>query len=864
MLVRYKAELYCRISTLPLTYRIQLQNLLNHLLHIDQETFKINYRESYIFTYPTNTEKNDTNLNLIRNTNASDLVVLNDDELSKNVVENTSISSTTLKQLINTANHQQKSLIDFMQTYLDYLLKHSRRPREVSKPKPFHIVVNGLAGSGKSYVISIIEKMLIEYCIAESATVSHARKNFGLLKMAHTGKAALNIHGSTIHSALEICPDRSSSPNKINSFKLYTLRNRLHGLLLIIIDEISLVSYSLLQKINKRLNEIFQKSHNCDSYFGNIPVIVFGDMAQIEPVAAKQVFYRPSGELFSLWHDLFRSINFDINMRQGDDRVFFDCLCRMRIGCLDDENELLIKSRSISPEDNPEGYKQRLQELHSSEFENAVYAYGLRKLTNLRNLQQLRKHSIESKNPIFMINALDRVAMTSTPFFKSSKTSHKICKINLKPSTDENDCGSMYQRIPICVGARVLIRRNIDVGNYVVNGTEAVVKEIVWENPKDFLAAPLLCDDIFSTFTNVINTKLPKYVELELFNGKTYKLEPQETRFNDMNKIMMTRLQLPLALGYAITIHRSQCMTYPKLVVDLSGKYWKPGMFYTILSRTRHITDIIILAYDRKSFKVSREGLQEIERLQRLEKEHPIKIDDYLSEKTCILDSNFSSDSCFTDIKNIDETFNDNSYYSIRTRCQTNENVVNKQFDMFHDGMTPEGVIICERQERLFCGRHALRALLQNIDIFDDTYLISVGEQLATDELFLIQMDCHKACNWCGCEVNASIYNDEHSYCSLTCKTYYKLYMNVETILELRNTSVSSDNIEKEWYGLFKIIMNDRSCLYANRRDNIGFEIGSLYQIYKLSIQNGFKAIMDCDVFEHLEDFAFFLRTETK
>ncbi|CAF3365403.1 unnamed protein product [Rotaria sp. Silwood2] len=182
------------------------------------------------------------------------------------------------------------------------------------------------------------------------------------------------------------------------------------------------------------------------------------------------------------------------------------------LGCLDDENELLIKSRSISPEDNPEGYKQRLQELHSSEFENAVYAYGLRKLTNLRNLQQLRKHSIESKNPIFMINALDRVAMTSTPFFKSSNTSHKICKINLKPSTDENDCGSMYQRIPICVGARVLIRRNIDIGNYVVNGTEAIVKEIVWENPKDFLTAPLLCDDIFSTFTNVINTKLPKYV----------------------------------------------------------------------------------------------------------------------------------------------------------------------------------------------------------------------------------------------------------------------------------------------------------------------------------------------------------------
>ena len=63
--------------------------------------------------------------------------------------------------------------------------------------------------------------------------------------------------------------------------------------------------------------------------------------------------------------------------------------------------------------------------------------------------------------------------------------------------------------------------------------------------------------------------------------------------------------QLPLNLGYAITtVHRSQCMTYNKLVIDLTGQNWKPGMFYTVLSRTRKLTDIIILAYDHKSFKV--------------------------------------------------------------------------------------------------------------------------------------------------------------------------------------------------------------------------------------------------------------------
>jgi hypothetical protein len=89
-----------------------------------------------------------------------------------------------------------------------------------------------------------------------------------------------------------------------------------------------------------------------------------------------------------------------------------------------------------------------------------------------------------------------------------------------------------------------------------------------------------------------------------LDNGSVYKMIREEMSFKDKNGIWMTRRQLPLTLGYAITVHRTQCMTCSKLVVDLSGINWKPGMFYTILSRRRKLTDIIILAYDHRSFKV--------------------------------------------------------------------------------------------------------------------------------------------------------------------------------------------------------------------------------------------------------------------
>ena len=51
--------------------------------------------------------------------------------------------------------------------------------------------------------------------------------------------------------------------------------------------------------------------------------------------------------------------------------------------------------------------------------------------------------------------------------------------------------------------------------------------------------------------------------------------------------------------------------------------------------------------------------------------------------------------------------------------------------------MSPEDFIVCEKQQLLFCGRHALRALVQNTHMFDDTYLMSLGEEFSTQELII-------------------------------------------------------------------------------------------------------------------------------
>ena len=103
--------------------------------------------------------------------------------------------------------------------------------------------------------------------------------------------------------------------------------------------------------------------------------------------------------------------------------------------------------------------------------------------------------------------------MARTTFFNPVKATKRDCKIQLNPSDDENDCGSMYEQLPLCVGARVICRRNIDFDGAMVNGTEATVKNIVWENTRHILiSVPNKC--VFPDIGNVVTTTLPNYVEL--------------------------------------------------------------------------------------------------------------------------------------------------------------------------------------------------------------------------------------------------------------------------------------------------------------------------------------------------------------
>ena len=125
---------------------------------------------------------------------------------------------------------------------------------------PMHLLIKGIAGSGKSYVIDAIRNLLKEKCQV----------------LAYTGKASYNVNGLTLHSFLKL-PIGTKRLFELKGIALQQLQNNLEDVKYIIIDEYSFVGQSLLGWIDCRCR---QATGQIDKAFGGLSVILVGDIAQ--------------------------------------------------------------------------------------------------------------------------------------------------------------------------------------------------------------------------------------------------------------------------------------------------------------------------------------------------------------------------------------------------------------------------------------------------------------------------------------------------------------------------------------------------------------------------------------------------------
>ena len=404
---------------------------------------------------------------------------------------------------------------------------------------------------------------------------------------ALTGVAARLVHEATLHSTLKLPVQKDGRIVRMplltgNYLKL--MRQQWKNIQYLFIDEISMVPYEILCMIDSRLRQL---KNNEDELFGGLNIIVYGDLLQLTPVRGNEVFVQPKNmqPAIHLWRT-FSFCELTENMRQKGDNTFINILNALRIGELKSEH-LNILMQKVSNDTTGE-----------FSIENALRIFPTNQQVNDYNEAVLKY--FEQKNvQMFNIKAQDQI-------IDSNRNMDNITLDNIIP-LDINKTGGLPKELRIFVGAKVMLRSNIDTDKGLVNGAIGLIKEIVWPH---FRRAQMYESDIPS-------------VRIDFGRDGIHLVSPISIQFPAKNSYgTAERRMLPIILSWASTVHKMQGSTVDYAVIYLGPKLFKEGQAYVALSRVRSLEGLRIVELDctkiigKKPCNI--DALHEMERLRNL------------------------------------------------------------------------------------------------------------------------------------------------------------------------------------------------------------------------------------------------------
>lgn len=360
--------------------------------------------------------------------------------------------------------------------------------------------------------------------------------------VAPTGVAAINAQGVTIHSQFQLpfspyVPGTSISEDVNRHYRVSKEKKQiLRTLDLLIIDEISMVRCDVLDAIDS----VLRKYRRHDKPFGGVQLLMIGDLQQLAPVAVEQEWnilkdYYPTPYFFSsnaLQMIDYVTIELKRIYRQTDLK-FIDLLGKIRTGVTDADSLKLLNQRC-----NP-GYEPQEGEIYLTTHNLTAQRYNEAKLNAIKE----EVHTFEAK-------IIDN-------FPESSYPADKL--LTLKE------------------GAQVMFIKNDSVSgkHLYYNGK---IGKVISINGQDI---KVKCKE----------DEEPISVTREIWENTKYSLDPETKEIKE--EIEGSFQQIPLRLAWAITVHKSQGLTFDKAMLDINSSF-AHGQVYVALSRCRTLEGLTL------------------------------------------------------------------------------------------------------------------------------------------------------------------------------------------------------------------------------------------------------------------------------
>lgn len=363
-----------------------------------------------------------------------------------------------------------------------------------------------------------------------------------MVVVAPTGVAAINAGGVTIHSFFQLPfgPYIPSAPDQgSHSFSHKFSRDKINiikSMDLLVIDEISMVRADLLDAISDVLRRFREKNKP----FGGVQLLLIGDMQQLAPVAKEEEWnllktYYSSPYFFeskALSQDNYLCVELTHVYRQNDD-VFLSLLNKIRENCPDDETLRLLNERYI-PDFNPddkEGYITLTTHNYQAQQINQ------RKLAELPGQCYTFEAGITDEFPAYSYPTDERLEL---------KPGAQVMFVKNDSSGDHLYYNGKIGKIAFIDRNKIIVKDEF--------GHEITVNRETWKNVK-----------------YTINEETQEITET----------------------IIGSFSQYPLKTAWAITIHKSQGLTFEKAIIDAEAAF-SHGQVYVALSRCKTLKGMVL------------------------------------------------------------------------------------------------------------------------------------------------------------------------------------------------------------------------------------------------------------------------------
>lgn len=395
------------------------------------------------------------------------------------------------------------------------------------------VFLTGKAGTGKSTFLKYL---------CDTTKKKH-------VVLAPTGIAAINANGSTIHSFFKLPfrpmlpddPDLSLVNGRIFDFFKYKKAHRklIQEVELIIIDEISMVRADMVDCIDRILRVY---SNNMRTPFGGKQLVFVGDVFQLEPVVtndSKDILNRFYTNSFFFSAKVFAEaklvpIEFTKIYRQTD-RTFISILDKIRMGVI-----------------------------------------GAQELQTLNTRYNASFNPSEDEMYITLATRRDNVDYINEKKMAELPTSEFISYGVIEGDFPEGSLPTSKDLLLKEHAQVMFIHNDAQWPRRWVNGTLGVISHI---------------DDESNVYV-LLEDGREVLVELESWRNYRYKYNESEKKIEE--EIIGTFTQLPLKAAWAVTVHKSQGLTFSRVIVDFGGGVFAGGQAYVALSRCTSLEGMVL------------------------------------------------------------------------------------------------------------------------------------------------------------------------------------------------------------------------------------------------------------------------------